>query len=118
MMNEITVEKAIKILNDIDFCNGNVCDSCHMVYRCYDIDKVKTMVIKALEQQPFINKPCISEGVCREDKIQVLNKIRSEIEQLRLHKAEFLTSDGKACVDSQEVFNIIDKYRVESEDAE
>ena len=74
-----------------------------------------TRLLSLGQQSSFINKPCISEGVCREDKIQVLEKIRAEIEQIRLHKAEFLTSDGKACVDSQEVFNIIDKYRVESE---
>ena len=38
--------------------------------------------IKALPSvtpRPFINKPCVSEGVCREDKIQVLDKIRAEI---------------------------------------
>ena len=42
--------------------------------------------------------------------IDTLDKIRDEIEQLRLHKAQFLTSDNKICIDSQEVLNIIDKY--------
>lgn len=46
----------------------------------------------------------------------ILNKIRAEIEQLRLHKAEFITSDNKVCIDSQEVLNIIDKYKAESEE--
>ena len=41
----------------------------------------------------------------------VLDKIRGEIEQLKLHKAQFLTSDNKVCIDSQEVLNIIDKYK-------
>lgn len=45
----------------------------------------------------------------------MFNKIRAEIEQLRIHKAEFLTSDGKVCVDSQAVFEILDKYKAESE---
>lgn len=54
------------------------------------------MAIKALEQQ------------------LVLDKIRAEIEDLRLHKAGFLTSDSKVCVDSQEVLDIIDKYKAES----
>ena len=45
----------------------------------------------------------------------VLDKIRAEIEQLRLHKAQFLTNDNKVCIDSQEVLNIIDKYKAESE---
>lgn len=31
-----------------------------------------------------------------------LDKIRAEIEQLRLHKAQFLTNDNKVCIDSQE----------------
>ena len=48
----------------------------------------------------------------------ILDKIRAEIEQLRLHKAEFLTSDNKVCIDSQAVLDIIDKYKAESEDKE
>lgn len=47
-----------------------------------------------------------------------LEKIRAEIEQLRLHKAQFLTNDNKVCVDSQEVLNILDKYKTESEGKE
>lgn len=46
-----------------------------------------------------------------------LDKIRAEIEQLRLHKAQFLTNDNKVCIDSQEVLNILDKYKAESEGA-
>lgn len=45
----------------------------------------------------------------------ILDKIRAEIEQLRLHKAQFLTNDNKVCIDSQEVLNILDKYKAESE---
>ena len=48
-------------------------------------------------------------------KSDVLDKIRAEIEQLRLHKAQFLTSDNKVCIDSQDVLNVIDKYTAESE---
>lgn len=47
----------------------------------------------------------------QQGKTDILDKIKAEIEQLRLHKAEFLTSDNKVCIDSQEVLNIIDKYR-------
>lgn len=53
------------------------------------------------------------EGVTTAD--DVLDKIRAEIEQLKLHKARFLTNDNKVCIDSQEVLNIIDKYKAESE---
>lgn len=45
------------------------------VYRNFQI------AIKALEQKPFINKDCVSEGVCHEDKIKVLDKISAEIEK-------------------------------------
>ena len=74
------------------------------------------LAIKALEQKPFINKPCISSGVCEHDKNKVLDKIKAEIEQLRLHKAQFLTNDNKVCIDSQEVLNILDRYKAESEE--
>ena len=45
----------------------------------------------------------------------ILNKIRAEIEQLRSHKAQFLTNDNKVCIDSQAVLDILDKYKAESE---
>ena len=72
-------------------------------------------IIKVLEQEPFINKTCVSSEVCEHDKQKVLDKIRAEIEQLRLHKAQFLTNDNKVCIDSQEALNILDKYKAESE---
>ena len=37
--------------------------------------------IDLLEQEPFINKPCVSKGACHEDKIEVLDKISAEIEK-------------------------------------
>ena len=49
---------------------------------------------------------------------EVLDKIRAEIEQLRSHKAQFLTNDNKVCIDSQAVLDILDKYKAESEDQE
>ena len=38
---------------------------------------------KPLEQEPFINKPCISSGVCEHDKNVVLDKLRAEINTLQ-----------------------------------
>jgi hypothetical protein len=35
---------------------------------------------RPLEQEPFINKPCVSSGVCEHDKNKMLDKIRAEIE--------------------------------------
>lgn len=96
MTNEMTAEEAIKILNDIDFCNGNVCDSCHMGYRCSDINKVKTMAIKALEQR------------------DVLEKIRAEINTMPCA----ITSMREIYVNRDKVISILDKYKAESEDTE
>jgi len=62
------------------------------------VKQATEMAVKALGQEP------------------ILDKIRAEIEQLRLHKSEFLTNDGKVCIDSQEVLAIIDKYKAESEE--
>lgn len=53
-----------------------------------------------------------------EEWLDRIDKIRAEIEQLRIHKAQFLTNDNKVCIDSQAVLNIIDKYKAESEETE
>lgn len=75
-------------------------------------------VIKALKSQPFINKPCISEGVCREDKIQVLDKIRAEIENhcgfAKENHCEYCYSCPNL-MGVKEILEVIDKYRTESE---
>jgi hypothetical protein len=65
-------------------------------------------IIQALEAQSFINKPCVSEGVCREDKIQVLDKIREEIKQ-----AAFNDVHGSKYIFINRVDQIIDKYKAE-----
>ena len=46
----------------------------------YEWAETVRMAIKALEQEPFMNKPCVSNQVCHEDKVKVLDKIRAEIE--------------------------------------
>lgn len=50
-------------------------------------------------------------SVTPQPKTEVLDKIRAEVEQLRIHKAQFLTSDNKVCIDSQAVLDILDKYK-------
>ena len=64
------------------------------------------MAIKALEQDPFINKPCVSSRVCEHDKQKVLDKIRAEIKSM--------SGDIETIAD---VLQIIDKYKTESEEA-
>ena len=49
----------------------------------------------------------------KEEVVAMLDKIRAEIEQLRSHKAQFLTNDNKVCIDSQAVLDILDKYKPE-----
>ena len=78
----------------------------------YFLRKELEMKIAKLEQQePFINKPCISSGVCEHDKNKVLNKIRAEIQNGIHH---FL--DGEPIIEIKEVLQILDKYKAESEE--
>lgn len=63
-----------------------------------------TNTICELKQEPFMNKPCVSAGVCEHDKMQVLDKIRAELNSL--HNGCGLFNDG---VDAS--LEIIDKYR-------
>ena len=60
-------------------------------------------------KEPFINKPCISEGVCHEDKMQVLEKIKAEIEHMIPFSKEALSM-------KLGMLEIIDKYMKESEE--
>lgn len=63
----MTREKAIEeIKNYENYPNG-------LSKECRDY------IIKALEQEPFINKPCVSEKTCEHDKQKVLDKIRTQI---------------------------------------
>ena len=61
--------------------------------------------LPSVQPEPFINKPCVSEGVCREDKMKVLEKIKAEMQDIMIRTY-------------QEVKAIIDKYTAESEDEE
>lgn len=72
------------------------------------------MAIKALEQEPFINKPCISSGVCKHDKNEVLNKIRAEIMKLQLYK--MFEGEDTFYIERDDALAIIDKYKAESEE--
>ena len=73
------------------------------------------LAINALEQEPFINKPCVSEKVCEHDKQMVLDKIRAEIEQ---KCCITIRSENEPAITLYDVFQIIDKYKAESEDKE
>ena len=72
--------------------------------------------LPSVTPQPFINKPCISEGVCHEDKISVLDKIKAEIKALSNANPSYWHSGDM--VEREDVLEIIDKYKAESEDNE
>ena len=66
--------------------SGKVCDdNCPTQYDAGNMGEIienLEAISKALDQEPFINKPCISNGVCEHDKNKVLDKIRAEIAKI------------------------------------
>lgn len=69
---------------------------------------------RILELEPFINKPCISKGVCHEDKIKVLDKISAEIER----QDNWLMIAGYNAYNVDIAFSSIKKVLKESRDME
>ena len=43
------------------------------------------LVLELLENEKFMNKPCISSEVCEHDKNKALDKIKEEIEQSKIN---------------------------------
>ena len=72
-------------------------------YRKATFIKVNEL-LDELEQELFMNKPCISSKVCEHDKEVVLDKIRTEI-------LEYIDDLDIA----KEICDIFDKYKAESE---
>lgn len=68
--------------------------------------------IETLEQEPFINKPCVSSEVCEHDKNKVLDKIRAEIDRIEINGQvdahTMFTRTGEQV--KQMALDIIDKY--------
>lgn len=64
--------------------------------------------IKALGQEPFINKPCVSQGICHEDKVKVLEDIKAEIRALP--KKYPFVNHLDSYVKDDDVIKIIDKH--------
>ena len=73
------------------------------------IDAIRVMP-SVTSQEPFINKPCVSSGVCEHDKNVVLDKIRAEIRW----KIKFnFFHEGYVLYD--DITEVLDKYKSESE---
>ena len=71
--------------------------------------------LPSVQPEPFINKPCVSEQACHEDKMKVLDKIESELWM------KGMNMDGEyqgIWVRFRDIERIIDKYKTESEDEE
>jgi len=72
------------------------------------------------EQEPFINKPCVSSGVCEHDKNEVLDKLRAGIEKLRpnLRPEQMTDYDYAMVYVVNDIVAILDKYKAEVEQQE
>lgn len=113
----MTKESAIKILEQYRE-KPTLINEIKTVEEAVWLNEAITMAIETLEQNTsFINKPCISIGVCHEDKIKMLDKISAEIEQLRNFRAEnydleqYCDYFDARIIFRDEVLDIIDKYR-------
>lgn len=101
----MTLEEAIEILEK---------EKAYMIAHGGDRQaEALTSAIKALEQEPFMNKPCVSHKVCHEDKVKVLDKIRAEIEEVELNITYKENHKVGGTWGLRKALEIIDKYRGE-----
>ena len=89
-------------------------------YNLSDVYKKINVLPSVTPQEPFINKPCVSEKVCEHDKQMALDKIRAEIKALSPEPTAYDVVDGNPIKDAIwetliEVDKIIDKYKAEGE---
>lgn len=82
-------------------------------------DRVVTDSIEPLPQEPFINKPCVSEKQCEHDKNVVLDKVRAEMLEEMLSHSGTGEEVIQAYVDGlKKGLDILDKYKAESKPQE
>ena len=93
------IQNKAKRLTNEDTING----LCGAVAILFDLPSVTP-------QEPFINKPCVSEKQCEHDKNVVLDKIRAE-----LHATAEMHEDGDYYLRDEWIDEYFDKYKVESE---
>lgn len=118
---EVTRQDRIYCLKVSSDYHSEVCEECKFYPNCDhmtqdDMTELTIKDLEALEQEPFINKSCVSSEVCEHDKNKVLDKIRAEISTV------YESLDGYD-PDSLGTFvcridDIIDKYRAENEPRE
>lgn len=100
----MTREEAKEYLINISYKLGNM----SIEYLTEKDGEKMREAINTLEQEPFINKPCVSEKVCEYDKNVVLEKIKAEIEQTAKDYDKF--DDYRRVRGLWIALDIIDKY--------
>ena len=98
----MTKEEAVKILEK--------CKEKGFRYTLYTLDEYHEaldMAIKALEQEPFINKPCVSQGICHEDKVKVLEDIKAELKRMADNEWNQQVGSSKGL---EEAIEVVEKY--------
>ena len=74
------------------------------------------LILELLEQEPFFNKPCVSEKTCEHDKNVVLDKIRAEIESYKLSEDELSDMDEDSVKWGMKIaYDVVNKYKTETE---
>ena len=77
------------------------------------VEQVISAVESVEEQEPFMNKPCVANQVCHEDKVKVIDKIRAEIVE-DIERYNDIYDD--TCHGLRMALDIIDKHKTESEE--
>lgn len=75
--------------------------------------------LKELTEYKQLNKPCVATQICHEDKVKVLDKIKSDIEEYKSTIDNAISEDELKIEGMKEAYTdcleIIDKYRAETE---
>lgn len=106
----MTREKAIEILKEIIDEGWLISD----FEKCVAIDACE-MATQALEKEPFMNKPCVSVGVCEHDKLQLLDRIKADIEKQQYGFMNSTDYANGVRFGLMLAYKIIKKYKKESE---
>lgn len=80
--------------------------------RDYIINYIKEL--PPVQPELFINKPCVSEQACHEDKMKVLEKIKAEIEQ-NAYPIVHGVNSHELGMTLYGILQVIDKYMEEGE---
>lgn len=111
----MTKEEAEKYAKNMTYCEAihNLKQAKSVPYRKATFTKINEL-LDELEQEPFMNKVCVSSKVCEHDKEVVLDKIRAEIMKLDDINPDY-PMDRTIHISRNEVLQILDKYKAGSE---